>query len=187
MFVNRDGAMGEGARLLAQDSLRWHIDIFFAYQFFLGFSKEGFRVIVPDLVNSLSPPLRSPDWFLNLLEEKLSYRCCDGCRQTELFVRGAKYKKGGAHVSLLLIAYKFAVFTQGSFFSCERGFKISLTCSSRFGRSKGSSRGPIVEWITLNTYVRFVTKSRFIHLIYRFYNASVNSHSQLSAYSKETH
>ena len=55
MFVNRDGAMGEGARLLAQDSLRWHIDIFFAYQFFLGFSKEGFRVIVPDLVNSLSP------------------------------------------------------------------------------------------------------------------------------------
>ena len=28
---------------------------FFAYQFFLGFSKEGFRVIIPDLVNSLSP------------------------------------------------------------------------------------------------------------------------------------
>ena len=28
----------------------------------------------------------------------------------------------------------------------------------------------------------------FIHLILRFYyNASVNSHSQLSAYSKETH
>lgn len=55
MFVKGDGAMGEGARLLAQDSLRWHIDIFFAHQFFLGFSKEGFRVIVPDLVNSLSP------------------------------------------------------------------------------------------------------------------------------------
>ena len=55
MFVNRDGAMGEGGRLLAQDWLRWHIDIFFAYHFFfLGFSKEGFRVIVPDLVNSLS-------------------------------------------------------------------------------------------------------------------------------------
>ena len=34
----------------------------------------------------------------------------------------------------------------------------------------------------------FHIKSRFIHLIKRFYyNASVNSHSQLSAYSKETH
>ena len=116
-----------------------------------------------------SPPLRSPDWFLNLLEEKLSYRCCDGCRQTELFVRGAKYKKGGAQVSLLLTAYKFAVFTQGSFFSCERGFKISLTCSSRFGRSKRSSRGPIVEWIILNTYIRFVTKwLAWLILVYCF-------------------
>ena len=63
--------------------------------FFLGFCKEGFKVIVPDLVNSPSPPRHSPDWFLNLLEEKLFYRCCDGCRQKNLFVRGAKYKNGG--------------------------------------------------------------------------------------------
>ena len=181
MFENRDGVMGEGARLLVHDSLRWHIDIFFN-----DFLKKALRWLFQ--TSSIpSPPSHSPDWFLNLLEEKLFWRCCDGCRQAELFVR-EKRQKGRAHVSLLLIAYKFAVFTQGSFFSCEQGFKISLTCSSRFGRSKGSSRGPIVEWIILNTYVRFVTKSRFIHLIYRFYyNASVNSHSQLSAYSKETH
>ena len=75
---------------------------------------------------------------------------------------GCKLQKGRAHVSLLLIAYKFAVFMLGSFYSCERGFKNSLTCSSRFGRSKGSSSCPIVEWIILNTYVSFVTKLRFI-------------------------
>ena len=57
-----------------------------------------------------SPPSHSPDWFLNLLEEKLFWRCCDGCRQAELFVR-EKRQKGRAHFSLLLIAYKFAVFT----------------------------------------------------------------------------
>ena len=35
---------------------------------------------------------------------------------------------------------------------------------------------------------RFLISSRFIQLFSRFYyNASVNSHSQLSAYSKETH
>ena len=35
---------------------------------------------------------------------------------------------------------------------------------------------------------RFLINSQFIHLIERFYyNASVNSHSQLPAYSKETH
>ena len=50
--------MGEGARLLAQDSLRWHIDTFCA--FFLGFCKEGFKVIVPDLVNSPSPLATPP-------------------------------------------------------------------------------------------------------------------------------
>ena len=100
---------------------------------------------------------------------------------------GCEVQKGRAHVSPLLIAYKFAVFMLGSFYSCERGFKNSLTCSSRFGRSKGSSRCPIVEWIILNTYLSFVTKSRFIHLIYRFYyNASVNSHSQLSLFERNT-
>ena len=35
---------------------------------------------------------------------------------------------------------------------------------------------------------RFHVKSRLNHFIYLFYNnTSVNSHSQLSAYSKETH
>ena len=152
--------MGEGARLLAQDSLRWHFDTFCACKFFFsGFCKEGFKVIVPDLVNSLSPlpglVPKSP-WKKTLLQMLWRLSAKEALRS------GCKLQKGRAHVSLLLIAYKFAVFMLGSFYSCERGFKNSLTCYSRFGQSKGSSSCPIVEWIILNTYVSFVTKSRFI-------------------------
>ena len=180
--------MGERARLLVQDSLRWHIDTFCACKFFFqDFVKKALRWLFqtssipspPSPIPGLVP--KSP-WRKTLLQMLWRLSAKEALRS------GCKLQKGRAHVSLLLIAYKFAVFMLGSFYSCERGFKNSLTCSSRFGRSKGSSCCPIVEWIILNTYVTFVTKSRFIHLIYRFYyNASVNSHSQLSAYSKETH
>ena len=83
---------------------------------------------------------------------------------------------------------------------CDLKIRKTSTCKMRvLGQRKakdnkwsGSSQDHFFI-LTLDENVkkavpRLLIYSRCIHLIWRFYyNASVNSHSQLSAYSKETH
>ena len=82
-------------------------------------------------------------------------------------------QKGSAHVSLMLSTYKTAVITRFLLLRVRFQKKFNLLFQID-GKSKGSSRGAIVEWIiTLQIMCRkrekavprFLIKSRFIHFI----------------------